>query len=129
MREPSEMVIASRMQNIVQIRKNNTYFVPRTLVRFVVFTFRALGIESHHGGAITASNACIKYDLSTVTFPIVRTTHDLSTVTFSIIILVCELSTFPIVCITFDLSTVTLSIVRIMYDLSSAQKNHRRVSA
>ena len=45
------MVTASRMQNMVQIRKNNVYFVTRNIV-FVIVTFRALGVESPRGGAV-----------------------------------------------------------------------------
>ena len=36
MREPWEMVTASRMQHMAQIRKNNAYFVTNTLFRFSV---------------------------------------------------------------------------------------------
>ena len=35
MREPSEMVTASRMQNMVEIRKKNTYFVTILLFRIL----------------------------------------------------------------------------------------------
>ena len=45
------MVTASRMQNMVQIRKKNTYFVTN-IFSFFIFTFRALGVESPRGGAI-----------------------------------------------------------------------------
>jgi hypothetical protein len=31
MREPSEMITVSRMQNMVEIRKKNTYFVTKSL--------------------------------------------------------------------------------------------------
>ena len=36
-----------------QIRKQNAYFVTKHFVRFVIFTFRALGVESFRVGAIT----------------------------------------------------------------------------
>ena len=49
------MVTASRMQNMVQIRKKNTYFVTNKFFRFFIFTFRALGVESPRGGAMTVS--------------------------------------------------------------------------
>ena len=44
MGEPSEMVAASRMQNMVHIRKKKHLFRDQHV--FVVFTFRALGVES-----------------------------------------------------------------------------------
>ena len=34
MREPSEMITVSRMQNMVEIRKKNTYFVTKSLFKF-----------------------------------------------------------------------------------------------
>ena len=37
LREPLEMVTALRMQNMVQIREENTYFVTQQLFRFVCF--------------------------------------------------------------------------------------------
>ena len=54
------MVIASRMQNMVQIRKNNAYLVTKKFVRlFLVFTFRDLGVESPRGGAIETMVAVV----------------------------------------------------------------------
>ena len=53
MREQLEIVTASRMQNMVEIRKNNIYFV--TILLFLNFgksSFGSLGVESPHGGAI-----------------------------------------------------------------------------
>ena len=52
MREELEMVTASLMQNMVQIRKSYTYFVTKIL--FVDFEkdWGALGVEIPHGGAI-----------------------------------------------------------------------------
>ena len=52
MPEPQEMCTASRMQNMVQIRKKNIYFVTQFSFIFAFFTFRALGVESPRGGAI-----------------------------------------------------------------------------
>ena len=53
MREPLEMFTASRMQNIVQIHTKNKYFVIKQFSIFYIFTFRAVGVESPRGGAIT----------------------------------------------------------------------------
>ena len=55
MRDPQEMVTASRMQNMVQIRKETIYFVTKKFVHFFLyfFTFRALGVYSRRGGAIS----------------------------------------------------------------------------
>ena len=53
MREPLEIYVASRMQNMVQIRAKNLYFV--TNLHFLLFlkgSFGALGVESPNGGAI-----------------------------------------------------------------------------
>ena len=50
MREPLEKVTASLMQNLMQIRKKNTYIVINSLFQF----FGALGVESPHGGAMIA---------------------------------------------------------------------------
>ena len=51
MREPWEMVTASRMQNMVQIRKKNSYFVTKLLfLKIGKSYFGALGVESPHGG-------------------------------------------------------------------------------
>ena len=33
MREPSEMITVSRMQNMVEIRKKNTYFVTKSFFK------------------------------------------------------------------------------------------------
>ena len=53
MREPLEMVTASRMQNMVEIRKKNTCFVAILLFRNVwKSSFGALCVESPHGLAI-----------------------------------------------------------------------------
>ena len=53
MREPLEMITASRMQNIVQIRKKSTYFVTKLFFgSFGKSSFGALGVESPHGRAI-----------------------------------------------------------------------------
>ena len=57
MREPLEMHTASRMQNMLEIRTKNTYFV--TILLFGNFgksSFGALGVESPHGGAIQFEN-------------------------------------------------------------------------
>ena len=54
MREPLEMVTASLMQNMVQIRKKNIHFVTKLCFRnFGKSYFGALGVESPHGGAIS----------------------------------------------------------------------------
>ena len=51
MRETLEMVTASRMLNMVEIRKKNTCFVTILLFRIVLkSSFGALGVESPHGG-------------------------------------------------------------------------------
>ena len=53
--ETLEMITASRMQNIVEIREKNTCFVTKTL--FLIFgksSLGALGVESPHGKAITS---------------------------------------------------------------------------
>ena len=53
MREPSEMHTASRMQNMVQLRKENTYFVTSLPFIFLGKSYLgALGVESPHGGAM-----------------------------------------------------------------------------
>ena len=50
MRKPLEMVTASRMQHMVQIRKKNIYAA--TMFAFVLnVTFRVFGVESSRGGA------------------------------------------------------------------------------
>ena len=64
MREPSEMHTASRMQNLVQIRAQNAYFVTKVFVRFVFVTFRALGVESPRGGAIPYSAKHSQYTIN-----------------------------------------------------------------
>ena len=54
MREPWEIYTASRMQNMMQIREKNFYFVTKIIFRnFVIFTLGALGVESPRGGAMT----------------------------------------------------------------------------
>ena len=50
MRKPPEMYTASRMQNIVPIRTNNSYSV--IIFLFWKSSFGALGVESPDGGAI-----------------------------------------------------------------------------
>ena len=53
MREPLEAVTASLMQNMVQIRKKNNYFM--AILLFVILgksSFGALGVESPHVGAM-----------------------------------------------------------------------------
>ena len=65
MRAQLEMVTASLMQNMVQIRKNNTYFVTKLLFKKCwKKLFGALGVESRHGGAIVPQdlNAFSVYD-------------------------------------------------------------------
>ena len=57
MLEPLEMVTASCMQNMVEIRKGDTYFVTIFFFFFCSFTFRALGVESPGEGAMEASHA------------------------------------------------------------------------
>ena len=52
MLETLEMVKASRMQNMVEIRKKNTSFVTKSFSIKKTY-FGALGVESPHGGAIT----------------------------------------------------------------------------
>ena len=53
MREPLEIVTASLMQNMAQIRKTNTYFVTkRFFCNFGKSSLGALGVECPHGGAI-----------------------------------------------------------------------------
>ena len=52
MRKPSEMYIASRMQNMVQVCKKNAYFVTNLVLHFKKCSFGALGVESPNGGAI-----------------------------------------------------------------------------
>ena len=53
MRKPVEMYTVSRMQNVVQIRKKNVYFVTNSLVRqFWKSSLGALGVESPRGVAI-----------------------------------------------------------------------------
>ena len=54
MREPVEMVTASLMQNVVQIRQKNTCFTTKLLFTFFgTSSFGALDVESPHGGDIT----------------------------------------------------------------------------
>ena len=69
MRESLEMVTASRMQDMVQIREKNTCFVTILLFRnFRKSSFGALGVESPHGGAIFRytffdHETCIEFSL------------------------------------------------------------------
>ena len=59
------MVTASRMQNIVQVRKKYTYFVTSKFLTFFLFyTFSALSVESPRGGAIKAGRGINKYPQS-----------------------------------------------------------------
>ena len=61
MREPLEMFTASRLQDMVQIRKKNTYSVTKLLFwNFATSSFGALGVESPHDGAILTTNATQK---------------------------------------------------------------------
>ena len=48
------MVTASRVQNMVQIRRGKNIFRDEKVfsIVFVIFTFRVLGVESPRGGAI-----------------------------------------------------------------------------
>ena len=56
MREPLEMVTASLMEYIVQIRKKNIYFVTKLFFQsFGKSSFGAFGVESPHGGAILSA--------------------------------------------------------------------------
>ena len=55
--KPLEMHAASRMRNIVQIRKTNAYFVTTYFFLFCKSVFGALGVESPHGGAIGVEQA------------------------------------------------------------------------
>ena len=60
MREPLEFFTASLMQNMVLIRKKNTYFVIKLLLKmFGKNYFGALGVESPHGGAICFVNSIV----------------------------------------------------------------------
>ena len=53
MREPLEIVTASRMQNMVEIRKKNTCFVTKLFWGILgKSSFGALGVQSPNGGAI-----------------------------------------------------------------------------
>ena len=54
MREPLEMITVWRMQNMVEIRKKNIYFVTKSLFenKNLKSSCGALGVESPHGGAI-----------------------------------------------------------------------------
>ena len=69
MREQYEIVIALRMQRVVQILKKNTYFATNMLPcafnrKKNNLTFRALGVESRRGGAITKRNELVKVALA-----------------------------------------------------------------
>ena len=51
--EPLEMATASRMQDMVEIRKKNKCFVTKLFFDFFgKSSFGALGVESPHGGAM-----------------------------------------------------------------------------
>ena len=53
MRESLEMVTASLMQGMVQIRKENTYFVTKLLFEMLEkVLWGDIGVESPHGGAM-----------------------------------------------------------------------------
>ena len=54
MPEPVEMATASRMQDMEQIRKKNTYVATKQFILFfyVFVTFMAFGVESPRGGAV-----------------------------------------------------------------------------
>ena len=60
MRKPLEMYIASRMQNMVQIRARSVGFTTKLLFDiFPNFSFGALGVESPHGGAIGSAGCLV----------------------------------------------------------------------
>ena len=50
------MVTASRMQNMVQIRKKNIHLGTKPFFQLFFFPFRALGVESPRGGAMVIAN-------------------------------------------------------------------------
>ena len=53
MREPLEMATAPHMQNIVEIRKNNTYFVTKLFWGFFEKVLLGLSaLRAPHGGAM-----------------------------------------------------------------------------
>ena len=60
MREWQEMVTASRMQHLVQIRKKNDICL--TNIFFCIFNFRALGVESPRLGAIMEVFCTVEVD-------------------------------------------------------------------
>ena len=74
MRNPSEMYIASCMQNMVQICVQNACFAA-IFIYFFKNYFGALGVESPHGGAMDTHSRetwlpricpkCLKLDLKT----------------------------------------------------------------
>ena len=54
MREPLEMVTSSLMQNMMQIRKKNIYFLTKLLLKkFGKSSFEALGAESPTVGPLS----------------------------------------------------------------------------
>ena len=53
------MVTALRMQIVVPIRKNNSYFMTNIFSIIVIFTFRALGVENPRGRAITITTVLV----------------------------------------------------------------------
>ena len=61
MREPLEMITASRMQNMVQIREKNLISSPKSVFVFYFVTFTALGVESPRGGAIYMSSCLVSH--------------------------------------------------------------------
>ena len=67
MRKTLEMITVLRMQNMVDIRKKNTYFVTKSLfVKKKRSSFGALGVESPHGGAIySVTPSDILYSMAT----------------------------------------------------------------
>ena len=64
MRKTSEMITVSRMQNMVEIHKKNTYFVTKSLFKKLKSSFGALGVESPprwgHVKAFQLANALSK---------------------------------------------------------------------
>ena len=68
---PLEIYVASRMQNMVHIRKRNTYFVTNLLFRmFWKSSLGALGVESPYGGAIPLFETILPWELSLVSLPV-----------------------------------------------------------
>ena len=52
MRKPSEMYTALRMQNMMQICKENAYFMTNLPIEFFEEVLLDVVVESPHGGAI-----------------------------------------------------------------------------